>query len=94
MNEYACYGKEHTIHSSGQIEWFKRGSAPLMAMPCPWCAEVASCIFPSLESPEMHTLKGTQLYILQDPMNGILLSWTLHTHLVMGSLLGPWVGLL
>ena len=23
MNEYACYGKKHTIHSSGQIEWFK-----------------------------------------------------------------------
>ena len=23
MNEYACYGKSHTIHSSGQIEWFK-----------------------------------------------------------------------
>ena len=23
MNEYACYGKRHTIHSSGQIEWFK-----------------------------------------------------------------------
>ena len=23
MNEYACYVKEHTIHSSGQIEWFK-----------------------------------------------------------------------
>ena len=23
MNEYACYGKGHTIHSSGQIEWFK-----------------------------------------------------------------------
>ena len=23
MNEYACFGKEHTIHSSGQIEWFK-----------------------------------------------------------------------
>ena len=21
MNEYACYGKGHTIHSSGQIEW-------------------------------------------------------------------------
>ena len=44
MNEYACYGKGHTIHSSGQIEWFKnsvddrlvenRGSAPLMAIPC------------------------------------------------------------
>ena len=23
MNEYACYGKQHTICSSGQIEWFK-----------------------------------------------------------------------
>ena len=23
MNEYAFYGKGHTIHSSGQIEWFK-----------------------------------------------------------------------
>ena len=23
MNEYACYRKGHTIHSSGQIEWFK-----------------------------------------------------------------------
>ena len=50
MNDHACYGKGHTIHSSGQIEGFKtqliiglsklvanRGSAPLMAMPCPWC---------------------------------------------------------
>ena len=46
-NEYDCYGKGHTIHSSGQIEWFKnsvddrsvqlvenKGSAPLMAMLC------------------------------------------------------------
>ena len=23
MNEYACYGKGHTIHSSGQVEWCK-----------------------------------------------------------------------
>ena len=23
INEYACYGKGHTIDSSGQIEWFK-----------------------------------------------------------------------
>ena len=23
MNEYACYGTGHTIHSSGWIEWFK-----------------------------------------------------------------------
>ena len=23
MNEYACYAQEHTVHSSGQIEWFR-----------------------------------------------------------------------
>ena len=23
MNEYACYGKGHTIHASGQVEWLK-----------------------------------------------------------------------
>ena len=23
VNEYACYGKGHTIYSSRQIEWFK-----------------------------------------------------------------------
>ena len=23
LNEYDCYGKGHTTHSSGQIEWFK-----------------------------------------------------------------------
>ena len=66
MNEYACYGNSHTIHSTGQIEWFKtqlmiglsrlvenRGSAPLMAMPCHWFAEVASCTFLSLVNPLM-----------------------------------------
>ena len=66
MNEYACYGKGHTIHSSGQIEWFKnsvnnrsvqlvvnRGSAPLMAMSCPWYAEVASCTYLYLANPQM-----------------------------------------
>ena len=43
MNEYACYGKGHTIHSSGQIEWFKNsvddrsvqvGGKQRIAMPC------------------------------------------------------------
>ena len=66
LNEYACYGKGYTIHSSGQIEWLKtqlmtdlsklmvnRGSTPLMAMPCLWFAEVASCTFLSLENPLM-----------------------------------------
>ena len=58
MNEYASYGKGHTIHSSGQMEWFEnsvddrsvhvggnRGSAPLMAMKCHWFAEVVSSTY-------------------------------------------------
>ena len=88
-NEYACYGKGHTIHSSGQIEWFKtllmiglstlvenRGSAPLMAMLCHYLVAVDSCISLSLVNPLIKIWRGTQLYTLQEPMNGILLSWT------------------
>ena len=30
-----------------------RGSAPLMALPCPWFAEVASCTFLYLANPQM-----------------------------------------
>ena len=75
MNEYACYGKGHTIHSSGQIEWFKNSVddrsvqaggrqriCTIDGYAMPWCAEVASCTFLSLESPQMRILRGTQLY--------------------------------
>ena len=67
----------------------RRGSALLMAIPCPWCADEALCTFLSLESLQMRILRGTQLCTSQDPMNGILLSQTLFTHLVMRSILGP-----
>ena len=60
MNEYACYGKGHTIHSSGQIEWFKT----------------------SVDD------SSVQVGGKQRIWNGILLSWTIPTHLVMGSLHG------
>ena len=42
-----------------------------------------------LENPQTRILRGTQLYTSQDSMNGILLSWTLVTHLLMESLLVP-----
>ena len=66
-----------------------RESALLMDIQCPWCAEAALCTFLSLESLQTRILRDTQLCTSQDPMNEILLSWTLVTHLVMGSLLGP-----
>ena len=60
-----------------------------MVTPCPWCAEVALHSFLSLENPQMRILRGSQLYTLLDPRNGIHLSWTIVTHLEMESLLGP-----
>ena len=38
---------------------------------------------------DLERYPAVQLYTLQDPMNGIPLSWTIPTHLVMGSLHGP-----
>ena len=37
-----------------------RGSAPLMAMPCHWFAEVASCTFLYLVNPQRQIKRGTQ----------------------------------
>ena len=65
MNEYDYYGNGHTNHSSGQIEWFKNSVDDrsvqvggkqricMMPMPCPWSAEVASCIFLYFVNPQM-----------------------------------------
>ena len=53
MNEYAYYGRGHSIHSSGQIEWYtntvddkssqvgvNREILPLMDIPCHWYVKV------------------------------------------------------
>ena len=102
MNEYACYGKGHTIHSSGQIEWFKNSvddrsvqvggkqricTTDGYAMPL--TCRGGLMYLSILGKPTDQDLRGTQLYTLQDHMNGIHLSWATLTHLVMGSLLGP-----
>ena len=102
MNEHACYGKGHTIHSSGQIEWFENsvddrsvqvdGKQRICAidgyvMPLTFRG---GCMYLSiLGKPTDTYLERYQLYTLQDPMNGIPQSWTIPTHLSMGSLLGP-----
>ena len=80
MNEYACYGKGNTIHSSGQIEWFKNSVDDR-------CVQVGGkqriCTIDGYSMPftcrgglmYLSILgRGTQLCTLQDPMNGILLS--------------------
>ena len=110
MNEYACYGKGHTIHSSGQIEWFKNSvddrsvqvggkqricTIDGYAMPLV-CRGCFMCLS-LLGKPSDEDLERYPAVHLTGPMNGILQSWTFLTHLVMGSLLGPmtpWRGLL
>ena len=102
LNEYACYGKRYTTLSSGQIEWFKNSVddrsvqiggkqriCTIDGYAMPLTCRVVSCISLSFVNPLIKIKRRTQLCTLQDPMNGILLSWTIPTHLVMGSLLGP-----
>ena len=102
MNEYACYGKGHTIHSSGQIEWFKNSVddrsvqvsgkqriCTIDGYAMPLTCRGVLMYFSILGKPTEEIWRGTQLYTLQDPMIGILQSWTIPTHLVMGSLHGP-----
>ena len=101
MSEYACYGKGHTIHSSGQIEWFKNSVddrsvqvdgkqriCTIDGYAMPLTCRGGLMYLSILHNPLIQIWRGTQLYNLQGPMNGILQSWTILTHLVMGSLLG------
>ena len=75
MNEDACYGKDTPSipldRLSGSITQLmtdpsklveNRGSACLMDIPYPWCAEVVSCTLLALEIPQMRIFGGTQLY--------------------------------
>ena len=102
MNEYACYGKGHTIHSSGQIEWFKNSVddrsvqvggkqriCTIDGYAMPLTCRGGLMYLSILGNPLIQIWRGTQLYTLQGPMNGIPQSWTIPIHLVMGSLLGP-----
>ena len=103
MNEYACYGKGHTIHSSGQIEWFKNSVddrsvqvggkqriCTIDGYAMPLTCRGGPMHLSILGNPLIKIWRGTQLCTLQDTMNGIHLSWTIPPpHLVMGSLHGP-----
>ena len=89
MNEYACYGKGHTIHSSGQIERFKNSvddRSVQVGGKQRICTIDGYAMPLTCSSGLMYlSIRGTQLCTLLDPMNGIHLSWTRPIHLVMGS---------
>ena len=103
MNEYTCYGKGHTIHFSGQIEWFKNSVDDRSVQECgkqrictidgyamPMVCRGGELMYLSLlGKPSEEDVERYPAVHLTDPMNGILQSRTFLTHLRMGSLLGP-----
>ena len=102
MNEYACYGKGHTIHSSGQIEWFKNSvddrsvqvggkqricTTDGYAMPLTCRGGLMYLSLPG--KPTDQDLESYPAVHLTGPHEWDPSVLTALTHLVMGSLLGP-----
>ena len=104
-NEYACYGMGHTIHSSGQIEWFKNSVddrsvqvggkqriCTIDGYAMPLTCRGGLMYLSILGKPTDKDLERYPAVHLTGPHEcGILLSWTIPNHLVMGSLLGPMI---
>ena len=90
MNKYACYGKGHTIHSSGQIEWFKSSVDDRSVQVG---VKQRICTIDGYTMPL--TCRGGLMYlsILGKPTDTDLERYpAVHLtgpHVVMGSLLGP-----
>ena len=102
MNEYACYGKGHTICSSGQIEWFKNSVddrsvqiggeqriCTIDGFAMPLVCRGSLIYISILGKPTDADLERYPAVHLTGPHEWDPLSWTIPTHLVMGSLLGP-----
>ena len=102
MNEYAYYGKRHTIHSSGLIEWFKNsvddrpvqvgGTQRICSIDgdaMPLTCRGGLMYLSILGKPTDKDLERYPAVHLTGPHEWIVLSWTIPIHLVMGSLHGP-----
>ena len=86
MNEYACYGKGPTIHCSGQIEWFKNSVDNRSVQVG---GQQRICALDGYSMPLVHRSCLMYHFLLGKPSDGILLSWTILTHLIVGSLPSP-----
>ena len=104
MNEYACYGKGHAIHSSRQIEWFensvddrlvqvggKQRICTIDGYAMPLTCRGGLMYLSIFGKPTDKDLERYPAVHLTGPVNGIVLSWIIPTHLVMGSLHGPMI---
>ena len=102
MNEYVCYGKGHTIHSSGQIEWFKNSVddrsvqvggkqriCTIDGYAMPLTCRGGLMYLSILGNPTDTDLERSPAVHLTGPHEWDPSVLDTPTHLVMGSLLGP-----
>ena len=102
MNEYGYYGKGHTIHSSGQIECFKNsfddrsvqvaGKQRIRTIDgyaMPLVCRGGFMYLSILGKPTDADLERYPAVHLTGPHEWDSSAWTIPTHLVMGSFLGP-----
>ena len=102
MNEYACYGKGHTIHSSRQIEWLKNtvDDRSVQVHGKPWictidgyamplvcrCSHMYLSLLGKLSDEDLERYPVVHLTGPHKWDQSVLNS---RTHLVMGSILSP-----
>ena len=99
MNEYACYGRGHSIHSSGQIEWYTNivdnksvqvgGQQRIVTIDGYSMPLICKGGLMYLELQRVPTDKDLQTYPSQVLMNGIHLFSIINILKTMGSLIGP-----
>ena len=101
MNEYAYYGRGHSIHSSGQIEWYTNtvddksvqvgGQQRIVTIDgssMPLVCKGGLMYLQLQGIPTDQDYKTTLLFILQVLMNGIHLFWIMSILKTMGNLIG------
>ena len=99
MNEYAYYGIGHSIHSSGQIEWYKNtvddksvqvgGQQRIITIDGYSMPLVCKGGLMYLQLQVIPTDQDLQNYPSVHLMNGIHLFWIMNILKTMGSLIGP-----
>ena len=103
MNEYAYYGRGHSIDSSGQIEWYTNivddksvqvgGQQRIVTIDgysMPLICKGGMMYLELLKaSQQTRIYKHILLFISQVLTNGIHLYWIMNTLKTMGSLIGP-----
>ena len=102
VNEYAFYGRGHSIHSSGQIEWYtntvddksvqvgrQQRIVTIDGYSMPLVCKGGLMYLQLQGIPTDQDLQNYPSVCLTSLMNGIHLFWIMNTLKIMGILIGP-----